>query len=162
MPELHELTLCVTGRFIPLESLEVSLWPEFLAELTFLNGKKQCAANATAVLDCKIRDRDFRSFYHLREDKQKEHGTQSSRAQSVDVAREWRTNEDNSLREELSISWLIVSWKMGVVNFAMDTLDPKILWKKQDIVFDSLICAAKLKVKFKFVLKIVENGTCRQ
>ena len=43
----------------------------------------------------------------------------------------------------------------------MDTLDPKYLLEKQGILFDCLKCAAKLNVAFAFVLKNVENGSCR-
>ena len=48
-----------------------------------------------------------------------------------------------------------------VYNFAIDTLDSKNLLEEIDVVFDSLKCAAKLNVVFGFVLKNVEDGSCR-
>ena len=48
-----------------------------------------------------------------------------------------------------------------VYNFAMDTLDPKCLLENLDIVFDCLKGVAKLNVAFGFVLKYVEDGSCR-
>ena len=48
-----------------------------------------------------------------------------------------------------------------VFNFAMDTVDLNYLLEKLDVVFDSLNCAAKLKVAFGFVLENVEDGSCR-
>ena len=48
-----------------------------------------------------------------------------------------------------------------VYNFAMDTLDPKHLLKRLDVVFDKLKPAAKFNVAFVFLLKNVEDGSCR-
>ena len=48
-----------------------------------------------------------------------------------------------------------------ISNFAIDTLDPKNLIEKLDVVFDSLKCAAKLNVAFNFVLRNVEDKSCR-
>ena len=42
----------------------------------------------------------------------------------------------------------------------MDTLVPKYLLEKLDVVLDSLKCTAKLNVAFGFVLRIVEDGSC--
>ena len=46
-------------------------------------------------------------------------------------------------------------------NFAMDTLDPNYLLEKLDVVFSSPKCAAKPKVASDFVLRNVEEGSCR-
>ena len=43
----------------------------------------------------------------------------------------------------------------------MDTLDPKYLWEKLNVVFESLRCATQLIVAFSFVLKNVEDVSCR-
>ena len=43
----------------------------------------------------------------------------------------------------------------------MDTLDPKYLLEKLDVVFDSLKSAAKLNVPLGFVLKTVEDRSYR-
>ena len=43
----------------------------------------------------------------------------------------------------------------------MDTLEPKYLLEKLDVVFSSLKCAAKLNVAIGFLFKTVEEGSCR-
>ena len=48
-----------------------------------------------------------------------------------------------------------------VYEFARDTLDPKYLLKKLDVVFDSLKCAAMMNVAIGFELKTVEDGSFR-
>ena len=49
-----------------------------------------------------------------------------------------------------------------VFNFTMEFLDAHNLSRKLDTVFQKLKSAAKLKITFGFVLKILENGTCRR
>ena len=49
----------------------------------------------------------------------------------------------------------------SVHNFAMDSLDPKFLLEKVDIVFEGLKCAAKLNVAFGLALKSIEDVRCR-
>ena len=48
-----------------------------------------------------------------------------------------------------------------VCNFAIDTRDPKNLFEKLNVVFNTLKCAAKLNVALDIVLKNVEDGSCR-
>ena len=75
--------------------------------------------------------------------------------------------DENSLKEKLeSCKHFLVDSGIGnernrVYNIAMDTLDPKFLLGKLNFLFDSLKCAAKLSVAFGFVLKNVEDGSCR-
>ena len=48
-----------------------------------------------------------------------------------------------------------------VYNFARDTLALKYLLEKLDVVFDSLNCVAKVNVALGFVLRNVEDESCR-
>ena len=48
-----------------------------------------------------------------------------------------------------------------VSNFAMSTFDNSLNNKKLDLVFKGLKCAAKVNLAFGFVLKNVEDGSCR-
>ena len=48
-----------------------------------------------------------------------------------------------------------------VHNFVKDTLHPKNLLRRLDVVFGSLKCAGMPRVAFGFVLKNVEDGSCR-
>ena len=46
-------------------------------------------------------------------------------------------------------------------NFAMSVFDNFLISKKLDLVFKGLKCAAKVNPEFGFVLKNVEDGSCR-
>ena len=48
-----------------------------------------------------------------------------------------------------------------VFNFAMSTFDNSLIIKSMDLVFSDLKCAAKVNLSFGFVLKNVEDGSCR-
>ena len=48
-----------------------------------------------------------------------------------------------------------------IYSFAMRTVDPERLLEIVDVVFDNLQWAAQLKVAFSFLLKNVEDGSCR-
>ena len=48
-----------------------------------------------------------------------------------------------------------------VFNFAISTFDNSLINEKLDLVFNGLKCAAKVNLAFGFVLKNVEDGSCR-
>ena len=48
-----------------------------------------------------------------------------------------------------------------VFNFAMSAFDNSLINKKLDLLFNGLKCAAKVNLAFGFVLKNVEDGSCR-
>ena len=130
--------------------------------------KKHSEAIHRTVLIYKSCDKDFHSFYNLREHKRKEHGAQKvSGTQSVDVEQLMVDVGDKSLKEE-SETWKhflldseIENGRHRVYNFAKDSLDPKHLLENLDVVSDSLRYAAKVNVAFGFILKIKEDGKCR-
>ena len=69
--------------------------------------------------------------------------------------------------KHVTISSLTLSlkhWEKGrqrVFNFPMSTFDNSLINKKLDLVFKGRKCAAKVNLIFGFVLKNVENGSCR-
>ena len=75
--------------------------------------------------------------------------------------------DDNSLKEELeTCNHFLVDSKMEngrlrIFSFAVNTLDYKNLLQKWDVMFENLQCAAKLNVAFDFVLKNVEEVSCK-
>ena len=75
--------------------------------------------------------------------------------------------DDNSLKEELEtcerflVDSEIEKRRQRVYNFAMDSLDPKSLLAKLNVVFGSLKCADNLNVAFGFLVKNVKDGSCR-
>ena len=137
------------------------------AESNYHIAEKHSKAAARVVHKCQIYDKDFHSFYNLREHKRKHGAQRGSGAQNVDVTQLMGDVDDNSLKHELeTCKHFLVDSEMEnernrVLNFAMDTLDPKYVLEKLDVVFDSLKCAAELNVAFGFVLKNVEGGSCR-
>ena len=133
--------------------------------MKYHNAEKHTKVNARVVHKCRISDKEF---YSLRERKQKEHGERiDSRAQNVDVAHVMGDVDDNSLKEELEkCNHFFVESEMEnrrhrVHNIARILCTLKHLLEKINVVFDSLKCAAKLNVAFSFVLKNVENWSCR-
>ena len=113
-------------------------------------------------------DKEFHSFYNLRDYKRKEHGAQrGSGAQYVDIAHVMRDVDDNSLKIELeSCKHFLVdsemqNGKQRVYTFPTGNLDPKCLLEKLNVVFNSLKGAVKVTLAFGFVLKNVEDGSCR-
>ena len=75
--------------------------------------------------------------------------------------------DDQSLREEMesckhfSTDTECEKGRHRVFNFAMSSFDVSSLNDKLDYVFKELKCAAKVNLAFGFVLKNVEDGSCR-
>ena len=129
--------------------------------------KKHLKATVRVVYECKIREKAIHSFYYFREHQRREHGAQRrSGAQNVDVTQLMRDVDDNSLKEELETSKRFLvddemeNWRQRNYNIAIDTLDPKYLLEKLDVVFDSLKCAAKPKGSIRLCAQKVEDTEC--
>ena len=146
--------------------------PNFLtksrAGKKYHNARNNSNATARVVHQCKIYEKDFHRFYFMRKCKRKEHGAQrGSAAQNNDVTQQMGDIDDYSLKEELTtckhflLDSGIENGRHRVYNFAMDTLYPKNLLEKLDIVFDNLKCAVRLNVAFSFALSNVEERNCR-
>ena len=75
--------------------------------------------------------------------------------------------DDQSWREELESCkhfWTDTEMENGrhrVFNFAMSSFDMSLLNEKLDYVIKELKCAAKVNLAFGFVLKNIEDGSCR-
>ncbi len=114
---------------------------------------------------CKICFKEFSGFYALRQHKRREHGLQMKSA-ALDVSN-LLVDDDADLKEELQASqhFLVESeldkGRHRVFIFAMSTFDNSLINKKLDLAFNGLKCAAKVNLAFGFVLKNVEDGSCR-
>ena len=157
---------CSVGSFIC--SSRTNFSTKSRAEMNFKIAQKHSKATAMFIHNCTKYDKDFHSFHNLRERKRNEHvARRGSKAQKVDVAQVMGDVDGNSLKENLEackhflVDSEMVNGRHRVYNFAMDTLYPKNLLEKLDVVFDSLKCAATLNVAFGFVLKYVEDGSCK-
>ena len=75
--------------------------------------------------------------------------------------------DDSNLEEELQacqhfpVNSELKKGRHRVFNFAMSTFDNSLTNEKLDLVFERLKCAAKANLAVGFVLKNVENGSCR-
>ena len=76
-------------------------------------------------------------------------------------------DDDADLREELQacqhflVDSELEKGRHRVFNFAMSTFDNSLIIKKLNLVLKGLECAAKVNLAFGFVLKNVEDGSCR-
>ena len=88
-------------------------------------------------------------------------------SKNVDVTQMLRPIDDESSNGELEMCQCFLedaemeSGRHRVFNFAMEILDAHTLSQKPDTVFEKLRCTAKLNVAFGFVLKKVDDRTCR-
>ena len=105
----------------------------FRADMNYQTANKHSNATVRVVHKCKTCDKDFHSFYILREHARKElRAHRGSGAQKVDVPHVIGDVSDNSLKEDLeTCRHFLVDSEMengrhSVYNFVMDTLDPKI------------------------------------
>ena len=109
--------------------------------------------------------KQFSGFYALRQHKTSEHGIQMKSAE-FDVNNLLK-DDDADLKEELQacqhflLDSEVEKGRHRVFNFAMSTFDNSLNNKKLDLVFNGLKCAAKVNLAFGFVLKNVEDGSCR-
>ena len=75
--------------------------------------------------------------------------------------------DDKNLKDELETCEHILAdsrvekERHRVFNFPMNTLDSSFPVGKLDLIFDKLNCTTKVNVAFGFVLKNVEDGSCR-
>ena len=76
-------------------------------------------------------------------------------------------DDDADLKEELQacqhffVDSELEKGRHRVFNFAMSTFDNSLFNKKLDLVCNGLKCAAKVNLAFGFLLKNVEDGSCR-
>ena len=130
--------------------------------------KKHSTATIRVVHKLKKSYKSFYSFCFLQEHLRKDHGTQSGwGAQFVEVTPLIGDIDDKTLREKLqkskhsSVDSEMEFRRHTISTFALDTLDPNCLLEKLDAVSDSPEFAADPNVAFGFVLKNVEDASCR-
>ena len=93
--------------------------------------------------------------------------TKVSQTRNVDVTHLVGEADDDRFKEELEdcryfpVDSQMDNGRHRVCNFAMEILDTHTSSQNLDSMFEKLNCAVKLNVAFGFVLKHVENLTCR-
>ena len=150
----------------------VQIIPNFSTKLrdnlNYHTAKKHSVPRLSKAYKCKLCYAEFPGFYALRQHKDTQHGTQiGCGASNIDVEVIVGDVVDQSLREELeSCKLFLIDTEMEngrhrVFNFAMSPFDMSLLIDKLDYVFKELKCGAKVNLAFGFVLKNVEDGSCR-
>ena len=127
--------------------------------------KKHATLRVKTTDKCKTCFKEFSGFYALRQHKTSEHGIQMKTAEfdvnnflEVDAA---------DLKEQLQackhflVDSELEKGRHPVFNFAMSTFDNSLINQNSVLVFKRLKCAAKINLAFGFILKNVQDGSCR-
>ena len=134
-------------------------------DLNYHIAKKHSTPRVKITHKCKICFKEFSGFYTLRQHKTSEHGDQikSTEYDGNNIFED----DDAELKEELQACQFFLAdseleeGRHRVFNFAISTFDNSLIDKKLDLVFKGLKCAAKVNLAFGFVLKNVDDGSCR-
>ena len=137
-------------------------------DLNYHDAKKHSVPRSSITYKWRLCHAEFTGFYALRQHKNSQHGRQNGfGASNINVEDIVGDVDDQSLREELeSCKHFLTATETEngrhrVFNFAMSSFDVSLLNDKLDYVFRELKCAAKVNLAFGFVLKNIEDGSCR-
>ena len=134
-------------------------------DLIYHIAKNHATPPLTNTHKCKICFREFSGFYALRQHKRSEYGLQMKSAE-LEVSNLLQ-DDDADLKEELQacqhflVDSELEKGRHRVFNFAVSTFDNSLINQQLDLVFNGLKCAAKVNLAFGFVLKNVEDVSCR-
>ena len=133
-------------------------------DLYYHIAKEHATLRVKITYKCKFCFKEFYGFHALRQHTTNEHGIQMKSAEN-DVNN--HLEDDNAdLKELQACQHFLVDSEFekgrdGVSIFTMSNFDNFLNNKKLDLVFKGLTCAAKVYLAFVFVLKNVEDGSCR-
>ena len=127
--------------------------------------KKHATPREKITHKCKICVKEFSGFYALRQRKTSEHGFQLKSA-DFDLSNLFEDDNADPKEELQACQNFLVDSKLEkgrhrVFNFAMSTFDNSLINQKLNLLFKGLKCAANVNLAFGFVLKNVEDGSCR-
>ena len=139
------------------------------ADLNYHIAKKHATPRVKNTHKCKNCLKEFSGFYALRQHKTtraaREHGLQMKSVEFY--VRNLLEDDDADLKKELQacqhflVDSELEKGRHRVFNFAMSTFDNSLIKQTLDLVFKGLECAAKVNLAFVFVLKNIEDGSCR-
>ena len=134
-------------------------------DLNYHIAKKHGAPKPKTVHTCKECKEEFTGFYALRQHKSKVHG--QSFITTGDSTPLLDAIDDDNLKEELLacqhflVDSQLEKGRQRVFNLALDSFSAEKINSKLDYVFQQLKCAAKINLAFGFVLKNIEDASCR-
>ena len=136
-----------------------------LNDLNYHIAKKHSVPKLDVTFKCKLCYQEFPGFYALRQHRNSQHGMQiGSGTRDVVVENIVGDVEDHRLREDLrSCQYFLVDSELErarhkLFNYAVETLNEKIVNEQLDHFFNNLKCAAKVNLAFGFNLKNIEDG----
>ena len=136
--------------------------------LTYHIYKKESIPRRSITFKCKLCHAEYPDLYAVRQHKNTQHETQIRfGASNIDVEDIVGDVDDQTLRKQLeSCKQFLTDTEMekgrhGVFNFAVSSFEMSLLNDKLDYAFRGLKCTAEVNVAFGFVLKNVEDGSCR-
>ena len=134
-------------------------------DLNYHITKKHGAPKLKIAHICMICKDKFTGFYALRQHKSQVHGqTFETKGESSSLL---SNIDDDNLKEELRacqhflVDLHLAKGRQRVFNFALDSFCAEKINSKLDYVFQQLKCAAKVNLAFGFVLKNIEDASCR-
>ena len=135
------------------------------ADLKYHIAKKQTTPRVKFTHKRKFCAIAFSGFYALRKHKTNEHGIQK-KSTEIDVNNLLEDNDAHRREKLQACEHFLVDSKLEkgrrrVFNFDMSTFDNSLINKKLDFLIKELKCAIKFNLAFEFVLKNVENASCR-
>ena len=134
-------------------------------DLKYHFAKKHSAPKHDVTFNCKLFYQEFPGFCALPQQRNTQQGMQiGSKTRDMDVEHLMGDNGHHSLREDLrSCQHFLVDSELErprhkVFNYAVETLNERIVNEKLDHLFNKLKCAAKVNLVFGFILKNTEDG----
>ena len=135
-------------------------------DLNYHIAKKHGAPKPAVVQICMICKDKFTGFYALRHYKSQAHGqnfkTSGDSTPSLMVST-MKLSRKNYVRacQHLLVDSQLEKGRQRVFNFALDSFSAEKINSKPDYVFQQLKCAEKINLVFGFVLKNIEDASCR-
>ena len=155
---------CSTGTIYCTKCPNVSTTSQ--ADLKYHIPKKHPRVRSKNIHQCNICLDDFSGFCPLRKHRNSQHGI-PIRTSNFDMNTPVGGRGDAELKQEInSCNHFLVDSELEkerqtVFNFAMPSINKSILNEKLDHVFNQLQCRAKVNLAFEFVLRNIEDATCR-
>ena len=151
-------------------TLYCSQCPNFSAksqnDLNYHIAKKHGASKLAIAHICMICKEKFTGFYALRQHKSQVHGqsfkTSDGSSPLLDAIDDYNLKEELRACQHFLVDSQLEKGRQRVFNFALESFSPEKINSKLDYVFQQLKCAAKINLAFGFVLKNIEDASCRR
>ena len=142
-----------SGLIVPITQLS--------PKMTYHFAKKHGAPKLTVAHVCMICKDKFTGFYALRQHKSQAHGHTFKTSDDSSPLLDDSLKEEPRACQHFLVDSQLEKGRQRVFNFALDSFSAEKINSKLDYVFQQLKCAAKIILAFGFVLKNIEDASCR-